>query len=487
MAVDLKTRLFKSIINQDIEFFDKRRTGEILNVLTSDIQEFKSSFKIFFSQGLRSFTQTIGCFGTLYYISPKMSAFLCILVPNIVFVGSLIGHFLRNISRLCQQQSAKVSAMANEAFSSIRTIKAITMEERETEFYKNEIEELSKLNQKLGLGISIFQGLTNIALNGIVLSCLLFGGHLMGKQEINPGDLFTFLTASQTIQRSISSLSLMTGHYIKYINTGNRIFDFINMQPQITSSNTKLDELIGEINFRNVIFNYPTRKNSKVLDKFSLKVNPGTTIAIVGHSGSGKSTIAYLLERFYDVERGSINIDGVNIKELDLKWLRNQIGYINQEPLLFATTIMENIRYGSSNATDEEVYKAAKLANAHDFIKLFPNSYQTMVGERGVTVSGGQKQRIAIAREILKNPKILILDEATSALDSKSERLITDSLEKLMKGRTVIIIAHRLSTVRNADLIAVISNGKICELGNHDELVKKEGLYYQLIKQQQSS
>lgn len=319
---------------------------------------------------------------------------------------------------------------------------------------------------------------------------MLFGGHLMSSNQITPGDLMSFLVASQTIQRSLASLSLMTDHYIKYINSGNRIFEYINMQPKLNSSmiNKKLDPLIGEISLRKVDFSYPTRKQYKVLDNFNLRINPGQTIALVGQTGQGKSTIALLLERFYDVDSGSLNIDGVNIKDLDLKWLRSEnIGYINQEPSLFATTILDNIRYGRPKASDEEVFEAAKLANAHDFIESFPDSYQTMVGDRGVTLSGGQKQRICIAREILKNPTILILDEATSALDSKSERLITDALEKLMKGRTVLIIAHRLSTVKNADKIVVISNGKICEIGTHDELVKKEGLYYQLIKQQQSS
>ena len=486
IAVSLRTRLFQSIIQQDLEFYDRRRVGEIMSVLNSDVQEFKSSFKTFFSQGLRSSTQTLGSAISLYIISPKMTAFLCVLVPNVVLVGSLIGSLLREISNECQQQTAKCSAITNEIFSSIQTIKSSAMEEREIELYKEEIEKLNRLNQSLGAGISCFQGASNIALNGVVLSTLLFGGYLMGKNEIKPGDLMSFLVASQTIQRSLASLSLMTGHYVKYTVTANRIFDYIRMEPKLKSNSTaRLDPLIGEISFRKVTFAYPTRKSHKVFDQFSFKINPGTKFAIVGYSGSGKSTISKLLLYFYDVDSGCINIDGINIKNLDLKWLRSEkIGYINQEPILFATSIMENIRYGSPKSSDEDVRKAAKLANAFEFIEKLPNKFETNCGERGVQLSGGQKQRIVIARELLKNPQILVLDEATSSLDTASEKLITDAIDNL-KGKTIIIIAHRLSTIKNADLIAVLSNGKIQELGNHDELVSLKGLYWQLIKQQQ--
>ena len=332
MAVDLRTRLFQSIVNQDIEFFDKRRTGEILNVLTADIQEFKSSFKTFFTLGLRALTQSAGCAASLYFISPKMSAFLCALVANLVLVGSLIGGCLRRLSRECQQQSAKCSAIATEVISSVRTIKSCSMEQMQVDVYRGEIEKLSALNQRLGAGISIFQGLSNVGLNGVVLSCLIYGGHLLSKKEIQPGDLMSFLVASQTIQRSLASLSLVTGHYVKYVASGNRIFDFISMEPKLVSTaNLKLDPLVGELSFRKVNFAYPTRKDHQVFENFNMRVNPGTTFALVGHSGSGKSTIAQLLERFYDVDSGSVNIDGVNIKDLDLNWLRSkEIGYINQ-------------------------------------------------------------------------------------------------------------------------------------------------------------
>lgn len=316
-----------------------------------------------------------------------MSIFLSVLVPNIVFTGYLIGKILRQISKECQDQAAKLNAIANEVISSMRTIKACAMEDKEIKIFDNEVKELSNLNKKLGVGIAIFQGLTNVALNGIVLSCMFVGGYLLSSNEIEPGDLMAFLVAAQTIQRSLASLSLMTGSYIKFINTGNRIFDFISMEPSLVSGKKQLDPLIGEINFRKVNFAYPTRKEHKVFDNFSLKINPGQTFALVGHSGAGKSSLAMLLERFYDVDSGSIRIDGVDIKELDLNWLRSKnIGYINQEPTLFHTSIIENIRYSCPESSDEDVINAAKMAYAHDFISRFPQGYQTVVGERGVTL-----------------------------------------------------------------------------------------------------
>lgn len=261
-----------------------------------------------------------------------MTVFLSLLVPNLVLVGSLIGRFLREISCQCQQQTARCSAIANEVIGSIRTIRSCSMEEREADLYRQEIDKLSRLNMKLGVGISVFQGLANIGLNSVVLACLIYGGNLLSKNEIKPGDLMSFLVASQTCQRSLASMSLVVGHGVKFFSSGARIFSVINTQPAlISTANLKLNPLIGELSFRKVNFSYPTRKEHKVFDGFNLRINPGTTFALVGHSGSGKSTIAQLLERFYDVDSGSVCIDGVNIKDLDLNWLRSKnIGFINQ-------------------------------------------------------------------------------------------------------------------------------------------------------------
>lgn len=264
---------------------------------------------------------------------------------------------------------------------------------------------------------------------------------------------------------------------------------YIDQTPSIPMEGGKtipFHALMGDISFKDVGFHYPSRPGQNILEDFNLEIPGGKMVALVGMSGGGKSTLAVLLERFYDVSRGSITVDGVDIKEFDPTWLRGRaIGFINQEPVLFATSVMENIRYGKPTATDEEVIEAAKLANADGFILGFPQGYSTVLGERGVTVSGGQKQRIAIARALVKNPSILILDEATSALDSESERIVQEALDKVVKGRTTVVIAHRLSTIRDANLIAVVSKGKIAEIGTHHELKLKKGLYWDLIKKQE--
>ena len=344
------------------------------------------------------------------------------------------------------------------------------------------------LNVNLGIGIGIFQGLSNFALNGIVLSTLIFGGYLLSNDEMTPGSLMSFLVSTQTIQRSMTQLSLLFGSYVRGVSAGSRIFSYLELKPQIKSEvgiKVKKEKLFGDVQFKDVKFYYKSRPEQMILNNFNLKLLPGKVTALCGLSGAGKSTIALLLERLYDVSDGSITIDNYNIKDLDLNWLRKDIiGFISQEPILFATSIKENIRFGKFDATDEEIFKAAEIANADSFIRNFPNGYDTVVGERGVTISGGQKQRIAIARAIIKNPAILILDEATSALDAESEAQVQEALEKAMKGRTVLVIAHRLSTIQDADVIAVIANGRVIELGSHNSLKKLKGKYWHLIKQQ---
>lgn len=273
------------------------------------------------------------------------------------------------------------------------------------------------------------------------------------------------------------------------MTAGARVFEYIDRKPSVPLKGGKIiphHTLFGDVAFKNVTFAYPSRPEQIVLRNFSLQVPRGKMVALCGVSGGGKSTVAALLERFYDVDQGSITVDNVDIRTLDPSWLRGRaIGFISQEPVLFATSIMENIRYGRPKATDEEVMEAAKSANAHEFISSFPQGYKTVLGERGVTISGGQKQRIAIARALIKNPTILILDEATSALDAESEKIVQEALDRVVKGRTVLVIAHRLSTIQNADLIAVLAGGVIAEVGTHESLKALHGLYWDLIKQQE--
>jgi len=490
VATRMRQLLFERIITQDIAFFDQHRTGEIVNRLTSDVQDFKSSFKLCISQGLRALTQTIGCAVSLYLVSPKLTGLLLVVVPSIIGVGALLGSVLRIMSRKAQAQVSRATGVADEAIGNVRTVRAFAMENKEMHMYDTEVEEAARLNKQLGFGIGVFQALSNFALNGVVLGTLYAGGYLVSTSELSAGNLMSFTVATQTVQRSLSQLSLLFGQAVRGTSAGARVFEYINLSREMPIDGGKkipYHSIMGSVTFSKVSFSYPTRPDQQVLTDFSLHIPGGKVVALCGLSGGGKSTVASLLERFYDVHGGSVRIDDEDIRNLNPSWLRgNLIGYINQEPTLFASSVMENIRYGNPEATDTEVMEAAKMANAHGFISGFPDGYATMLGERGVTVSGGQKQRIAIARALIKNPTILVLDEATSALDAESERVVQEALDKASKGRTVLVIAHRLSTIKDADIIAVVANGAIAEMGTHDELKKKQGLYWELIRQQET-
>ncbi|XP_078656039.1 mitochondrial potassium channel ATP-binding subunit-like [Branchiostoma floridae x Branchiostoma belcheri] len=488
MAARMRIALFENLVQQDMAFFDSHMTGQLVDRLTSDVQDFKSSFKLCISQGLRSVTQVTGCFVSLYLISPKLTGLLVLVMPTIVAGGGMIGSGLRALSRAAQEQVAKGTAVANEALGNIRTVRAFAMEEKESRLYADEVNKAGRLNELLGLGIGVFQGAANFVLNGVVLGVLFSGGLLLSTNDMSAGDLMSFLAAAQMIQRSLASVSVLFGQAVRGVSAGARVLEYMQLEPTIPRTGGQkipFHSLFGTVEFKDVSFSYPTRPDQLVLDNFNLKLPPCKVVALCGTSGAGKSTVAALLERFYDVEGGSVMLDGHDIRDMDATWLRGRvIGFIHQEPVLFATSIMENIRYGKPAATDREVYEAAKLANADGFIRDFPDGYSTVVGERGVTVSGGQKQRIAIARALLKNPSVLVLDEATSALDADSERLVQEALERVMKGRTVLIIAHRLSTIENADVIVVMSKGRVVEQGTHAELKKRGGMYADLIRRQ---
>ncbi|CAB1326412.1 unnamed protein product [Coregonus sp. 'balchen'] len=485
VAADMRKTLFQSLLRQDVAFFDANKTGMLVNRLTADIQEFKSSFKLVVSQGLRSVTQTVGCFVSLYVISPKLTGMTVVILPCLVGAGALIGSLLRRLSRLAQEQVSKATGVAEEALGNVRTVKAFAMEEREMQLYAWEVDKSCEMNESLGSGIAVFQGMSNIVLNCIVLGTIFAGGSLMAGDEMSPGDLMSFLVASQTVQRSLASISILFGQMVRGLSSGARVFEYLSLEPTIPLSGggrIPYKSLTGRVDFMNITF-----RQDHILKNFNLIIPPCKTVAIVGESGGGKSTVASLLERFYDPSSGVIMLDGLDIRTLDPSWLRGQvIGFINQEPVLFGSSVMENIRFGKPEATDAEVINAAKQANAHRFITGFPDGYNTVVGERGVTMSGGQKQRIAIARALIKNPSILVLDEATSALDAESERVVQEALDRATTGRTVLIIAHRLSTIQRADLICVMSNGRIVEAGTHTELLSKGGLYADLIRRQRS-
>ncbi|EPB73162.1 ABC transporter, ATP-binding protein [Ancylostoma ceylanicum] len=448
MAADLRVKLFDRLLVLDMAFFDSQKTAELTSRLNVDVQEFKSCFKLTVAQGLRTVAQVS----------------LPLLHLIVIFSAA-------------QAQSAVAAAVADEALGNIQTVRAFAMEEQESSYV---------------VMICLYECNLLDAMSTCRDTQQIIG-------EMTPGELMSFLVTAQTIQRSLSQLSIVFGNAVKGWTAGARVFQFANLRPSIRNDDgvcIPYHTLWGEVRFEDVGFAYPTRPEHHVFEKLNLTIPAGQIVALCGPSGEGKSTITALLERFYEPLSGRILLDNQDLRTLNLEWLRGQvIGLISQEPVLFATSIEENIRYGRPNASEEEValfsysgkelvMEAARLANAHEFISKFPDGYKTIVGERGTQLSGGQKQRIAIARALLKNPPILVLDEATSALDAESERSVRDALDRAMKGRTVLIIAHRLSTIRNANLICVIKDKKVLEQGTHDQLVQKQGIYYNLIKSQ---
>ncbi|XP_034663203.1 mitochondrial potassium channel ATP-binding subunit isoform X1 [Drosophila subobscura] len=489
VAAKMRQDLFKQIVLQDIAFFDENRTGELVNRLTADVQDFKTSFKQFVAQGLRSSAQLIGGSISLFIISPHMAAIALASVPCVVTFMSYLGRKLRSLSKSSQAQAERATGVCEEALSNIRTVRSSACEYREMQLFESETNEAARLAQELGYGIAVFQGLTNFFLNTLVLSTLFMGGHLMSTESLKPGALMAFLVASQGVQRSLSQGSILLGTMIRGMTAGSRVFEFLSLEPQVDLLRGYVipqERLHGEIRFENVSFSYPMRPDHVVLKDFTLTLRPGQTVALVGASGSGKSTIAALVERFYEPTTGNIKLDGYKLSDISPYWLRaNVLGFIEQQPILFGTSILENIRYGKPDAGEKDVYEASKLAQSHEFVTALPDGYSTHVGERGTQLSGGQRQRIAIARALLKNPRVLILDEATSALDATSEAEVQKALDTAVQNRTTLVIAHRLSTIRNADLIVVLDQGHIVESGRHGELMARRGLYYALVRQQE--
>ncbi|XP_063694689.1 mitochondrial potassium channel ATP-binding subunit-like [Bolinopsis microptera] len=483
-ACRIRLALFRSLVFRDMSFYDTHKVGELINRLTGDVQEVKSSLKQIISLGIRNTVQFTGSCISLYSISPCLTAVLFCSAFLLTSLGSLMGSLLRAASRHAQDQVAASTSLAEEVLGNLVTVKSFAMEEEEVAKYEGSLDTAATAYSGLGIGIGLFTAASALATNGMVLQTLFYGGYLLSTGQVGAGDLMAFLASSTIVQRSLQNMSLLISQVVKGTTAAARVSQYLDEDISRAPGEVLLSPA-GEISFKGVSFSYPSRPEMSVLDEFNLDIKPGQTVALCGASGAGKSTVGALLERFYEPKEGTILLDGRDIGELDTKWLRGScLGYIGQEPVLFATTIKENIKYGAPSASETEIERAARAANAHDFISEFPEGYDTLVGERGTTLSGGQKQRIAIARALLKNPAVLILDEATSALDASSERVVSEALQRLCSERTVIVIAHRLSTVRNSDCIVVLNKGKIVEKGTHDELIIKEGTYFNLVKNQ---
>ena len=484
VVTQLRQDLYAALVRQEIAFFDAHRTGELTNRLASDTTVLQSMVTVNVSMALRHGVMGAGALVILLFTSWKLTLFMVMVVPVVVVIAKTYGRSIRRKSREVQDRLAEATEVAEESLSGIRTVRAFAREEAEIARYVAATDRAFEVAAARGKATGLFQGAIGFAAYSAVAAVLWYGGALLVEGSMGMGELASFLLYTMIVALSVGAMSNLWEDLYKASGATQRVFELLDREASVSGGERTLEGLAGEVRFENVDFAYPSRSDVPVLIGLSLALNAGAVVALVGPSGAGKSTVAALLSRFYDPSGGVVTLDGVDLRELDADWLRRQVGVVAQEPVLFATTVSENIRYGRPDASEVEVLAAARAANAHDFIAAFPEGYETLVGERGVRLSGGQKQRVAIARALLKDPKVLVLDEATSSLDAESEHLVQEALERLMRGRSTLVIAHRLSTVKGADRILVMDGGRIVQEGTHEALMGIDGLYRQLVRRQ---
>ncbi len=481
VVIDIREVLFRKFQRLPIAYFDKHQTGETMSYLTNDVNAMQNALVDNLIEAVTESAILVGSLIMMVYLDWKLSLLTLVVIPLVGQAMKIFGRKIKITAKVIQERLADITSLLQESISSIRVVKSFVREDYEIKRFCKEndlnFQAAMKNIQLTSMLTPTVELLAAIAVTFIVW----FGGYEVVNGEITAGALIAFLTYAVNLANPVKRLSRVYGNIQKAMAAVDRVFDVIDLKETVTNKEgaSDLPEVKGAVTVNNVTFSYSPDK-PPALKNLSLTAKPGEMIAFVGPSGAGKSTVANLIPRFYDVNEGAILIDGHDIRDVTLESLREQIGIVPQETLLFSSTVRENIRYGRLDATDEEVEAAAKAANADVFIKELQEGYDTLIGERGLNLSGGQRQRIAIARAILKNPRILILDEATSALDTESEKIVQAALDKLMVGRTSFVIAHRLSTIFHADHIYVIDNGEIAEHGTHEELLKLGGLYYSL-------
>jgi len=478
----LRTETYKHLISSPMRFFSSKKVGELSSRITTDITLLEETFSTTIAEIVRQIITIPIALFYLLYISPRLTVFMIAVIPVVALIGIFFGKYIKKLSKDAQDDIAESNGVVDETLHGIASVKAYANEFFEIARYKKSIDSAVNTSIKNAKWRGAFIGLIMFAAGAAIVSIIWYGLHMVQVKEITIGELLQFAIYSALLGVSLGGSAELFAKLQKSIGATEHLMDILEENTEeISLSDIENIKIEGNIEFNNISFSYPSRRDIQVLKEISFKIEQGKQIAFVGPSGSGKTTIAALLYRFYDGESGNITIDGRNINSYQLSQLRNQMAMVPQEVMLFGGSIKENIEYGKPGATEEEIFEAAKQANALEFIESFPEKFETLVGDRGVQLSGGQKQRIAIARAILKNPSILVLDEATSALDSESERLVQEALDRLMKGRTSIVIAHRLSTIKNADNIIVLDKGKIKETGTHAELIQLDnGIYKNL-------
>jgi len=483
---DIRIAVYSKLIHLPVPFFEERRVGELTSRITSDVQQLQDILSSTLAEFIRQIITLVAGIALMLFLYSKLTLFMLATFPLLIIGAIIFGRYIRKLSKKTQDSLANANTVVVETLQSVNTVKAFTNEQYEINRYAFSLKDVVLNAMKAAQFRGLFASFIIFVLFGGIVGIIWYASTLLAQGTIKEGELIGFIIYTAIISGSVAGLGELYSQIQKTIGASERIREILGEESENTSApiKNKLSS-IGDIAFENVSFNYPTRPDVNVLKNISFHIQNGQKIALVGHSGAGKSTITALLLRYYKPLSGKIKISDIDIESLVLNDIRKNIGIVPQEVILFGGTIEENIAYGRPGATKEEIREAAKQANALEFIDKFPEGIQTMVGERGIKLSGGQRQRIAIARAILKDPKILILDEATSSLDAESEKLVQDALDQLMKNRTTIIIAHRLATIRKVDFIYVIGDGNIIESGTHSDLAyKEEGIYSNLLKLQ---
>lgn len=483
---DVRSSIYQRLIGLPVYFFEKNRVGDLTSRISEDVNRLSMVFSTTLAELIRQVLVLVTGIVFLLVTTPKLSLTMLAIFPVIVIGAMFFGKFVRTLSRSRQKALANTNTVVEETLQNINTVKAFTNETLEYNRYRNEMNNVVKIALKLSKYRAMFASFVIIILFGVIFFILWYGATMVQNKMMTIGQLVSFISYTAIIGGAIGSLGNFYTEIVTALGGTERIREILNERTEVNApllvNRMHVD---GHIHFHDVYFEYPSRPDMPVLRGISMDIQHGEKIALVGQSGSGKSTIAALLMRLYPWQKGKITLDGRDINEIDLSTYRSVFALVPQEVLLFGGTIRENILYGNPEASEEELLNAARISNSLEFIQSFPDGFQTIVGERGIKLSGGQRQRVAIARAVLRNPDILILDEATSSLDAESEKVVQEALERLLEGRTAIIIAHRLATIRNVDRIYVLEDGRIIESGTHEELsLKDEGVYSALARLQ---